>query len=99
MQVTITDRNAWEGESFSFVMELDPETAWQIKKDAVSPLKVELDTTYTQKEIDLINDSSHNGYMDRIGFYEFREDFKTFERDIYMDLFYKGVGLINLKRK
>ncbi len=97
MQITVTDHNDWEGEDFSFVLEVDEETANKIKaaEDEEGTLEVELHTSHTQKDIDKINRRSRNGYMDRIGFYSLQTPSGEF--DWYEDVFYKGVGLKRIK--
>lgn len=100
MQITITDHNEWEGEDFSFVMEMDEQLANQISNQASSSMSIEFNTSYSQQDIDRINDHSDNGYMERIGFYELKPQIIIVPGiDFYDQVFYKACGLINLKDK
>lgn len=97
MQVTFTDINDYEGESFSFIMEIEDEQMIDVIEQGTidwqeeGSFKIERNTTYTQEQVSLINKHSDNEYMDRIGFYEFK-DYRNV-KDWYMDVFYKGIGL------
>jgi hypothetical protein len=91
-QVTITERNQWEGETFSYILNLDDETILEFKnglKDN-SNVKIEEDTNYTKEQIKELNNRSNNSYMDRYQFVEFEKpkyDFKWYD-----DVVYKAVG-------
>jgi len=94
MQITVTDHNDWEGESFSFVLEVDEKLAEKIKSQEMRLMQVELGTTHTAIDIDNINSISDNGYMDRIGLYEIKPHIIIVNGiDFYDTLFYKGCGL------
>ena len=96
-QVTITERNQWEGETFSYILNLDDETILEFKnglKDQ-SNVKIEEDTTYTKELVKELNNKSSNGYMCRYQFVEFKKpdyDFKWYE-----DVVYKAVGFARVR--
>lgn len=92
MQIEVIDHNNWEGENFSFVMEVPEDIARKIAEQADECLTVVLNTDYKAADIERINSISDNGYMDRIGFYEFKA-IPTHFGGIYEDVFYKGHGL------
>jgi len=97
MQVTVTDHNEWEGESFSFVLEIDSNLAARIQAQEFDLMTIEYPTGYTQSDIDQINSNSDNSYMDRIGFYEIKKSININDGiDFYEDVFYKGAGLIKI---
>ncbi len=91
-QVTITERNQWEGETFSYILNLNDETILEFKnglKDNFN-VKIEENTTYTKELVKELNNKSNNGYMDRYQFVEFEKpnyDFKWYD-----DVIYKAVG-------
>lgn len=91
-QVTITERNKWEGETFSYILNLDEETILELKnglKDQ-SNVKIEEGTNYTEEQVKELNDRSNNSYMDRYQFVEFEKPNYDFEW--YNDVVYKAVG-------
>lgn len=94
-QITITEDNDWEGETFSYILNVDEDTRKKIieyfnknktEEDEENPWSIELDTTYTQEKVKEINKHSKNSYMDRINFYMLKEDIDFNGEDI----FYKG---------
>jgi hypothetical protein len=103
MQITVTDKNEWEGESFSFILEVTPEVLAQIKegiKDYIDgELTLQENTEYTQEFVEKKNRMAYglgyNRYMDRYGFYEFDRDLSNVV-NWYEDVFYKAVGLKRL---
>ena len=98
MQITVTDHNDWEGEDFSFILEVDEDLAEQISRQESSKMEVQLNTQYQLGEISEINKRSNNGYMQRIGFYEFKDGIViTPDTYFYDEIFYKGCGLTKLK--
>lgn len=104
MQITVTENNDWEGETFSYVMEVTEQMADAIE-EFVKPdesMKFERNTTYTNESIAEINKHSDNSYLRRIGFYEF--DNPEVEKRLltrtcgeHDNFFYKSVGLKKLK--
>ena len=94
MQITITDHNDWEGEDFSFILEIDENLAHQIERQESSEMEVELNTEWQLGDEKRINKRSQNGYMDRIGFYEIKPSIIIVPGiDFYETIFYKGCGL------
>ena len=91
-QVTITERNEWERETFSYILNLDDKTILEFKnglKDN-SNVKIEEDTNYTKEQVKELNNKSNNSYMYRYQFVEFEKpnyDFKWYD-----DVVYKAVG-------
>ena len=99
-QYTITEHNDWEGESFSYIMLLTEEQADIIKRQINVGLEEELEieeTSYTQEDVEKINKASENTYMDRIGFYKFREWASLDNWEEGVGVFYKAVGLERVK--
>jgi len=98
MQITVTDHNDWEKESFSFILEVSENTSYLIKSQESFQMKVDLNTNFTELEVNIINKSSNNGYMDRIGFYEILPQ-KVLQviDSLYENIFYKGNGLVKIK--
>lgn len=91
-QVTITERNKWERETFSYILNLDDKTILELKnglKDN-SNVKIEEDTNYTNEQVEELNRMSRNSYMDRYQFVEFKKPNYDFEW--YNNVVYKGVG-------
>ena len=91
-QVTITERNQWEGETFSYILNLDDKTILECKnglKDN-SNVKIEEDTNYTKEQVKELNNKSNNSYMDRYQFVEFEKPNYGFKW--YDDVVYKAVG-------
>jgi len=103
MQITVTEENDWEGETFSYVMEVTEQMADAIE-EFVKPdesMKFERNTTYTKESIAEINKHSNNSYLQRIGFYELENEevekkllTRTCDKDD--NFFYKYVGLKRL---
>lgn len=92
-QITVTERNEWEGETFSYILNVDDEMLSKIKNGLKnkSNLKIEEDTTHTVESIKSLNRQSHNTYMNRYQFNEIK--LPTGKFDWYDDVFYKAVGL------
>jgi hypothetical protein len=96
-QVTITEINQWEGETFSYILNLDDETILEFKnglKDQ-SNVKIEEDTNFTKEQVKDLNNKSNNGYMCRYQFVEFKKPDYDFEW--YEDIVYKAVGFERLR--
>ena len=93
-QITVTERNDWEGETFSYILNIDDDILSKIKKGLkkIPNVKIEEDTTYTKESIKKLNKSSSNSYMDRYQFCELKT-LPTGKFDWYDDVFYKAVGL------
>jgi hypothetical protein len=100
IQITVTENNDWEGETFSYILNVDAEMLAQIEfgLSAYNESVIWIDkfTSFTQESIKPLNRISNNTYMNRFGFYEVKElpkeDFRWYE-----DVFYKGVGLEKIK--
>lgn len=98
-QITVKEKNYWEGEVFNYVIYVTPEEENQIRekcdKHGDGSLTVQ-ESNYTDEEIKKMNAASSNGYMDFIAPYELKENgLKNWEK--FGDCFYKGVGLTKLK--
>ena len=97
MQITITEKNAWENETFSYIIEVTEEIL-TILKDRISEysnLKLD-ETSYNQNDVKTMNSKSSNSYMNRYDFYILpsQEDLEYYKEAILnKDVFYKGVGL------
>jgi hypothetical protein len=99
MQITITEENDNEGETFGYILELSPELVEKFKEglaDWDELVTIEENTSYTKEDVEYINKHSSNNYMDRIGFYEFN-GFPKFDFDFYENIVYKGVGFKHIK--
>jgi hypothetical protein len=96
-QYEIEEVNDWEGETFSYLVNLDEETFNKIKtlfEDEEFEGECYIKESYlTKEEVDLINKYSSNGYMERMQFAELEEDL-DFNNLEYNDFPYKGNGLI-----
>lgn len=95
MQVRVIEHNDWEGETFSYVLEVSQDIADKLVEildeyDS-DEWELETNTSYTKEEVDNLNRHVDNGYMDYIGFYEIPEG-----ETIEIDLFYKANRLIEL---
>ena len=92
-QITVTERNAQEGETFSYIINVDNDILSKIKKGLKSRpnIKIEEDTNYTKSSIIKLNKESHNRYMERYQFYDII--LPKGRIDWYSDVFYKAVGL------
>ncbi len=97
MQVTVTENNDNEGESFSyifndandsFVSNLMTILSAEIEEGFI---EIEENTDYTEDLVKKLNKASKNTYMDRFGFYKI--PVVSVESDIYSEVFYKAVGL------
>lgn len=93
IQVTVTENNDWEGETFLYVLQVNQEKAQEIseyfsREEFQEDWFVELNTDYTPEKVELLNEHSDNTYMDYIGFYKIPEG-----REISDELFYKAAGL------
>jgi hypothetical protein len=97
-QVTITERNLWEREVFSYIIDLDEETILEFKNGLKnnSNVKIEENTTYTKEKVEELNAKSRNSYMDRFQFVQFEQkpdyDFKWYD-----DVVYKAKGFKRLR--
>lgn len=73
-QYTITEYNDWEGETFGYIMDLtDDEVALITKGLAESEFHSIEPSSHTPEDVALVKKHDTNGYMDRLGFYEFKE--------------------------
>lgn len=100
MQITVKERNDWEGETWNYILDVEPEVVDIIKNEfrGRSDIEVYEETEYTQEEIDQLNGRSDNTYMDEYGFYEPLTAgkllyLKDINGDLYDDVFYKAKGL------
>jgi len=98
-QITVKERNNWEGETFNYVIYVTPEEESQIREKCEmygdGSLTVQ-ESNYTDEDIKKIDASSSNGYMALIAPYKLNE--KAIENwEKFGDCFYKGVGLTKLK--
>lgn len=97
MQIRVIENNDNEGEKFSYILDVPLKTVNDIQvalkevDEYGDVWDVELNTKYTQEEVDMLNKHVDNGYMDYIGFYEIPEG-----SEINEELFYKGAGLNRL---
>lgn len=96
-QVTITEDNEWEGETFSYILDLDDESIKEFKKglEDRDNVKIEIDTTFTKEQVELLNNRSSNEYMDRYQFVTF--DKPDYDFDWYSDVIYKSSGFKKVK--
>jgi hypothetical protein len=96
IQIRVIEDNDWEGETFSYVLQVTPEVAEEIDMLIQSLSEdiwsLELNTSYTPEQVEMLNDHVDNGYMDYINFYTIPEGAQIDE-----DLFYKGAGLNKVK--
>jgi len=73
-QYTITEYNDWEGETFGYIMDLtDDEVALITKGLAESEFHSIEPSSHTPEDVALVKKHDTNGYMDRLGFYEFKK--------------------------
>jgi len=97
-QITVTERNNWEGETFNYVIYVTPEKENQIRekcnKLGNGSLTVQ-ETNYTDDDIKKMNAASKNGYMDFIAPYKLN-DKAIDEWKEFGDCFYKGIGLTKI---
>ena len=98
MQITITELNEHEGERFSYIFDDVSEDIIDKLKNGLQDLfeediiEIEENTSYTLEQVNLINKTSNNSYMDRMGFYKI-PDLNNLEYSMYEFIFYKAVGL------
>lgn len=104
MQLTVTEHNSWEGETFNYILNnISDELATKIEnfceKYSCSQIpatyEVKRNTEHTRDSIKVLNENSNNGYMWLYGFYKLPEN-PNFENDT---LFYKGGSLIRDEEK
>lgn len=93
IQIRIIEHNDWEGETFSYVLHVTPEIADEINQYFSDERfegvwEVEINTSYTPEQVEMLNNHSQNDYMDYIGFYKIPEGGQINE-----DMFYKAAGL------
>lgn len=96
-QVTITEINNWERETFSYILYLDDETILEFENGLKnnSNVRIEKNTTFTKDKVEELNKKSLNNYMCRYQFVEFKKpdyDFKWYE-----DIVYKAAGFIRIR--
>jgi hypothetical protein len=93
MQITITERNFHEGETFSYILDVSEEITNKIElfcKNVNGKIpaeyRIDKNTEFTSKQVKLLNEQVNNGYMNRYDFYELPQkiDFDD------STLFYKG---------
>lgn len=98
-QITVNERNDWEGETFNYVLLVTPKEENQIREKCTKygdgSLTVR-ETNYTDENIKEMNAASNNGYMDFIAPYELKKDALKNWKEFGL-CFYKGVGLTKLK--
>ena len=98
-QITVKERNDWEGETFNYVIYVTPKEESQIREKCEKYGKGSLtvqETNYTNEEIKKINATSSNEYMAFIAPYKLN-DKSVVNWEEFGDCFYKGVGLTKLK--
>jgi hypothetical protein len=98
-QITVKERNNWEGETFNYVIYVTPEEESQIRekceKYGDGSLTVQ-ESNYTDEDIKEMDAKSNNTYMAFIAPYKLKD--KAVENwEEFGDCFYKGVGLKKLK--
>lgn len=104
-QYCITEHNEHEGEDFSYVMDLT-DAQFQHIKNVIEDnelneeyLEIE-ESNYSIGDLYMINKHSNNSYMARIGYYVFNNPDNLFDYnddELYYNIFYKGVGLKEVK--
>lgn len=96
-QITITERNDWEGETFSYILNLNDEEILDFKNGLKnnSNVKIEEDTNFTKDQIKELNNKSSNNYMWRYQFVEFKKP--NYDFNWYEDIVYKAVGFTRIK--
>jgi len=98
-QITVKERNNWEGETFNYVIYVTPEEESQIREKCEEygdgSLTVQ-ESNYTDEDIKKMDAASNNGYMHFIAPYKLNDNaVENWEE--FGDCFYKGVGLTKLK--
>lgn len=92
MQVTVTEKNNWEGETFGYILEVEQETLDLLSKSFEDNKFVTVEeTNHTPEDVEKINAHSRNTYMKRLGYYSLPD--KLPKEDLYESVFYKAVGL------
>lgn len=97
-QITVIEENDHEGEIFNYVIYVTDEEEQQIREmcdEFGDELLTVSETNYTEEDIDKINNSSSNSYMDFIALYELNENALD-EWEEFGDCFYKGCGLTKI---
>lgn len=100
-QITVTENNNWEGETFNYVLLVTEEQESIIREKANKygdgTLQVK-ETNYTEDDIKKMNSASSNSYMKFIDFYKIEKD--ALEKwSSFGDCFYKGLGLERLTKR
>ncbi len=97
-QITVKERNEWEGETFNYVLLVTPEEEQQIRIKCEElgdgSLSVK-ESNLSDEDIRRMDDASNNSYMDFIAPYRLNEGALD-EWKEFGDCFYKGVGLTRL---
>jgi hypothetical protein len=102
-QITITEHNDHEGESFSYILDNVSEEIVIKLKDGLDEMveegtiEIEENSSYTKEQVTIINKKSKNGYMDRMGFYQIPDLADISKENYYDEIFYKAVGLEKIK--
>jgi len=99
-QITVVEKNHWEGETFNYILHVTEDEYNKIKKycDNISgkvpaTYSVLENTKYTMEEVKELDAKSKNGYMDEYAFYKLPE-----KVDFCSDtVFYKSGVLIKIK--
>jgi hypothetical protein len=94
-QITVTERNPWEGETFNYVLYVTEKEKKVIKQKIANQQEETLslkDSNYDEKTIEEMNLASNNEYMDFFAIYKLEKNALRNWKD-YGDCFYKGVGL------
>ena len=98
-QITVKEKNSWEGETFNYVIIVDEAEKKEIidkcERYGNGELSVS-ETNYTNDAIKKMDNASSNGYMDFIAPYKLGENSLTNWTE-FGDCFYKGNGLTKLK--
>lgn len=93
-QITVTEENDWEGETFSYILEVDEKMLSKIKEGLkdVDCIEIEENTSHTKEDVKKYNKISSNSYADRFQFCKI-EKLPKGKFKWYDDVFYKGKGL------
>jgi hypothetical protein len=103
IQITITERNHHEGESFSYILEVSEIMADKIESFCTksniagkipASYRIDRDTKFTPELIDLLNKQANNGYMNRYDFYGLPKKIDFNDES----LFYKSGVLIQISK-
>ncbi len=102
-QLTITEHNDWEGETFSYIFDNVSEEMVSMLKDGLDEMveegtiEIEENSSYTKEQVTILNSKANNSYMKRFGFYKI-PDLSTIPKEEYYDeVFYKAKGLEQIK--